>query len=224
MASPAPPPADGDSRDRVRHRHVRVGRRGVRARPAGAAHGRTEPAARTMSDVSGVRPAGRSPDENDLCGHPGRVAPARVLGGHRRIDGLAHAHVERGQRAGLLGPQVHFHPRLERNRVHRRAAADAAHVEGGLGRGRHLEGRNRRHGPAEGMERIGHAERAVAVSTRPREGHPIPPASHATIGDLEASAVDRDETIDRRADPGARTGASRHGGLRAPLLRPSRRT
>ena len=48
------------------------------------------------------------------------------------------------------------------------------------------------------MQRIGHAEGAIAVPARPLEGRAVPLAADPAVGDLQAAAVDRHEPIDRR--------------------------
>ena len=46
------------------------------------------------------------------------------------------------------------------------------------------------------LNRVGHAERAIAVAARSLERHLVPIAAHADVGDAQARAVHRDELID----------------------------
>ena len=132
--------ADGDRRNPQADRQVRVGRplaTAARVRPSARAR-RRGPPERSARCRTARRPDDRRRVSSSTVTMPGLP--------HRRFSSTTAAStapvklgVERRERRGRRRSQVDLHPRLERDRVHRRAAADPADVERRERPARHLE-------------------------------------------------------------------------------------
>ena len=124
---PAAAGVDGDRRDAAVHRRVGV-RRARAERQASSDRGGGAPRRRTIAVVRRCcRPADRRPPSASRVTWPGLFQRGS------RPPPLGRRSIGTGSRATpaprCRGAQIDLDPRLERDRVHRRAAADAADVE-----------------------------------------------------------------------------------------------
>ena len=152
--------------------------------------------------VSAVRPAGRSPTTvSAAVTWPGLFQRAfSAATAWSTIE--SEPGVERRQRGAVGGAQIDLEPRLERDGVDRRPAADAADVERRARRRRHREVADGGDGAAQRVDRVGRAEGAVAVPARPAERDLVAADADADVGDVQADAVDRHERVDRAGQLG----------------------
>ena len=150
----------------------------------------------TIDEFSGVEPAGRSPTSSlTTVITPGLPQRAFSSATAASIAFWMFASTD-GERRRIRRAHVELHPAFERNRVHRRAAADAADVERRPRLLRHLQLLDLGDRASHRAHRVGHAERAEAVAARALEGDAIAMAADRDVGHVHAGAVDRHEPID----------------------------
>ena len=156
----------------------------------------TETAARTIGASAATAPAGRWPTTVfSIVNRP--LFPHRSFSSASATSSAFWNPASSAVRAAAIGrAHVDLHPRVGRDRVDGRPAADAADVEGGLRQPRNLDVRDAADGAAERVNRVGDPEGAVAVAARPLERDAIAQAADRDVRDPEPRPVNRDEPID----------------------------